>query len=216
MSKVILLEWALPRQNPGFDHALARPETDSLGHLRIFFLGTVHYWIEEEAHVTCVKQKTEIHSCFINSPKKATVFTRLCDVIMSALESYLESSGTALLQRACDMELLINTKWSRYNSTFLVFLPSFVWLMNECDALPFSTEWTTLSTLPLSNFHAVWWADWASWSWVEWSHSRRQFLLNERAWPVKLTHYFKPSHALLEAVISDLLLRNTDKWFCSP
>ena len=65
---------------------------------------------EENIHVTCVKQKTKIHSCFINSPKKATVLTRLCDVIMSALESYLESSGTALLQRVCDMELLINTR----------------------------------------------------------------------------------------------------------
>ena len=65
----------------------------------------------------------------------------------------------------------------------------------------FSTEWTTLSTLPLSNSHEVWWAEWACWSWVEWSHFRRLFLLN--AWPVKLTHCVKLSHTLPKAVTSD-------------
>ena len=113
-----------------------------------------------------------------------------------------ESYGTALLQCACNVELLISTRWSWYASTCFVLFVSFAWLMNECNALSLF-YWVnhTLSEpySQLSNWviPIKWWAEWACWSWFEWSHFRKKFSFHERPWPVKLTQWNRPSVANL-------------------
>ena len=106
----------------------------------------------------------------------------------------LESQGTVLLRCSCTVKLLINTRWSSYEWNFLVLRAVFVWLMWCSVIFLLSEPYFQVSHLVIS---MKWWADWASWSWVEWPHSRKKFSLHERAWPVKLTQWNWPSVANL-------------------